>query len=373
MSQRAFAGGVAEVGGVFGKELFETRLIDCFHISFFRRDHAFAEFRPNRLVHELHAFAFSAGDDVVKFLGRAFADDRGDGRCGEHNFVNGDAARFVDAFAKQLGDDTAKRSREHRANLRLLIGRENVDDPVNGFTGVVRVERSENQQTGFRSGEGEGNGFQIPHLADEDDVRIFPQRGAKSVGERRCLDRNFALGDDRFFVRVNELDRLFHGDDVAAEIRIDVVEQGGKRRRFSGTGRTGYEHEAGADVAELFDGFRHAEAFEGSDFGGDQPENRAEAVLLFEVVATEAGVFIHLVSEVEVAFFEIGFERFRVTNLREHFAEAGAEENRLIRDRDDRAVNTDFWRLPFGKVKIGTSCFNEVTEKSVNLGHGKLE
>ena len=54
-------------------------------------------------------------------------------------------------------------------------------------------------------------------------------------------------------------------------------------------------------MAEFFDHFRHAEAFERGDFRGDQAEHGSEAVLLLEVIATEARVLVHFVGEVEVA------------------------------------------------------------------------
>ena len=52
----------------------------------------------------------------------------------------------------------------------------------------------------------------------------------------------------------------------------------------------------------------HAECFERGDLGGNQPEHGGEAVLLFEVVAAEARVLVHLVGEVEVAGLEVAFE-----------------------------------------------------------------
>jgi hypothetical protein len=52
---------------------------------------------------------------------------------------------------------------------------------------------------------------------------------------------------------VHELDRLLHGDDVAARSCVDVVEQGGQGGRLAGAGRTGDEDQAGAHLAELFD------------------------------------------------------------------------------------------------------------------------
>jgi hypothetical protein len=157
-------------------------------------------------------------------LGGTFADDGGYGGGGEHNFVYGGAAWFIATAAEELGEHTTKRGREHGADLRLLICWEYVNDPVNGFAGVVGVKGAEDEQAGFSSGESEGNGLKVTHLADEHDVSIFTQSGAKAIGEGWCLNGDFALGKDRFFIAMNELDGFLDGDDVAIEVGIDVVE-----------------------------------------------------------------------------------------------------------------------------------------------------
>ena len=75
-------------------------------------------------------------------------------------------------------------------------------------------------------------------------------------------------------------------------------------------------------MAEFLDDIRHSEAFERGDFGGDQAEHRGEAVLLFEVVAAEAGVHVHFVGEVEVTVFEVALEGLGITNFGEKIPEA---------------------------------------------------
>jgi hypothetical protein len=72
------------------------------------------------------------------------------------------------------------------------------------------------------------------------------------------LDVDLALGDDGFFVAMNKFDRFLDRDDVAAEVRVDVIEQCRERGGFSGAGGAGDEHEAGAHVAKFFHHFWHA-------------------------------------------------------------------------------------------------------------------
>ena len=121
------------------------------------------------------------------------------------------------------------------------------------------------------------------------------------------MDGDFALGDDALFVAVNEFDGFFDGDDVAAEVGIDVVEEGGEGGGLAGAGGAGDEDEAGAEVAEFLDDGGDAQLVEGHDFSGDDPEDGAVAELLAEEVATEAVVGVHFVSEVEVTFLNVAF------------------------------------------------------------------
>ena len=86
-------------------------------------------------------------------------------------------------LAERLGDDRLERLREHRADLVLLAGRKDVDDAVDGLRRARGVQGAEHQVPGLGRGERERDGFQVAHLADEDDVRILAQRAAQRGSE----------------------------------------------------------------------------------------------------------------------------------------------------------------------------------------------
>ena len=365
-----FAGGFAE-GGVFGgEELFEARFVDGLHVGLFGADHAGAEFFPDGFVHELHAFGFAADDDVVEFLSGAFPDNCGDGGGGEHDFVHRDAAGFVGPAHEELGDDATEGGGEHGADLRLLICGEHVDETVDGLPRVVGVQGAENEEPGLCCGEGEGDCFQVPHFTHEDDVGILAEGGAESVGETGGLDGDFALGNDGLFATVDEFDRFLDGDDVPGEVDVDVVEQCGERGGFSGAGGTGDEDKAGAHVAEFLDDEGDIEVLEGGDFGGDQTEDGGEAILLFEVVAPESGILIHLVSKVEVAEFEVVGEGFFIADFSEELFEVVSCKDLFAFDGGDCAVDTGLGDLSFGEVEVGATDFDQVFEVFVDSCHG---
>ena len=193
----------------------EAGFVDGFHVGLVGGDDSGEELFPDGVVHELHALAFAGDDDILQFLCRAFAHNGGDGVVHDEDFVHGDATGAVLLFHEELGDDASKRGGEHGSHLRLLVARKHIDHTVHRFAGVVGVEGSEDKETGFGSGECEGDGFQIAHFTDEHDVRILAESRFEAGREGFRMFGNFALSDDAFFVAVNELDRLFDRHDVA--------------------------------------------------------------------------------------------------------------------------------------------------------------
>ncbi len=68
--------------------------------------------------------------------------------------------------------------------------------------------------TGLSRSDGERDRFQIAHLPDHDDIRVFAQRGPERGGERKRVRMHFALRDVTAFRFENVFDRIFQRDDV---------------------------------------------------------------------------------------------------------------------------------------------------------------
>ena len=135
------------------------------------------------VVHELHALTLPRDNDILEFLRGSFADDRRHRAVHDENFIHRDPAFSVLLLHEKLGDDPSQRGGKHRANLRLLVARENVDHAVHCLAGVVRVQGSKDQQTGLGSGEREGNRLQITHFTHEHDVSVLTQGGFQADGK----------------------------------------------------------------------------------------------------------------------------------------------------------------------------------------------
>ena len=209
----------------------------------------------------------------------------------------------VGALEEELSEDAAERVGQHGAGLRLLVGREDVDHAVDGFAGVIGVQGAEDEQAGLGCGQGERDGLEVAHFADEDDVAILAQGGFQARRESGGMLRHFALGDDASFVDVHELDRFLDRNDVPRVVGVNVIDQRGQRSRLSGAGWAGDEDEPAAQVAKFLDDGRNAELFERGDAGGNEAEDSTVAVGLLEEIAAEARFLVHLVGEIEIATF----------------------------------------------------------------------
>lgn len=153
-------------------------------------------------------------------------------------------------------------------------------------------------------------------------------------------------------------------------VAVDVVDDGGQRGGFTGTGGAGNQHQAGPHVGEFLDHRWNAQLFQRSDFCGNETEDGAQSMLLLKVVAAEAGSFVHFIGKVQIAFFQIFLECLRVADFREQGLECLAFQI-FIRDGGNGAVDTDFWGLAFAEVKVGASGFYEIFEVLVDNSHNR--
>ncbi|MGC4084609.1 MAG: hypothetical protein QM736_21450 [Vicinamibacterales bacterium] len=168
-----------------------------------------------RLVGCLHAELFLAGlhhaVDLVNLVVANQVPDRG---RRHHDLERRHTALAVGARQQRLTDDPLEHERELRADLSLLSRGEDVDDAVDGLRRGVRMQRAEREVPCLGDLQRRFHGFEIAHLADEDDVRIFAERGAERVREAVRVAVHLALVHEAVLVRVDVLDRILDGEDV---------------------------------------------------------------------------------------------------------------------------------------------------------------
>src|SRR4030095_14493244 len=117
------------------KRLFMYRAL----IGFLRGDELRVEQSPQGVVQALHAeegTAFEHAGDLVRF---AFADEVGDSGVINLYLPGADLAKRVSAAYELLRNDAAQGGGQHRANARLLAGREDIDDAIDRCPRAIRM------------------------------------------------------------------------------------------------------------------------------------------------------------------------------------------------------------------------------------------
>ena len=230
----------------------------------------------------------------------ALADQVADRRR-RHQHLGGDGAPHpVGGRQQLLGDDALQGDRELRAHLALLLGREDVDDPVDRLRGRLGVQGGEDEVAGLGRGQRGGDRLQVAHLADQDHVGVLSQGGAQAEREVGRVGADLALVDDRAFVLVQELDRVLDREDVVLLLFVDHVEHRRQGRALARAGRAGDEDESARFGAEVAEHLRHAERVEAGDVLRHEAEGGADRAALEEAVDAEAGDVGDRVGEVEL-------------------------------------------------------------------------
>jgi hypothetical protein len=84
------------------------------------------------------------------------------------------AARARGLGDQGLRDHALEHERQLRADLRLLVRREHVDDAVDRLTRCW-CAASRSEVTGLGDRQRRLDGLEVAHLADQDDVRVLAQ------------------------------------------------------------------------------------------------------------------------------------------------------------------------------------------------------
>src|SRR5581483_5427075 len=140
----------------------------------------------------------------------------------------------TDAACEPLrGDELHRRGDQKRLDSH-------VHQTIDRRRRVVRVQRREDEMSGERRLDRDLRRFEVADLADEDDVRILPEKGAQ---RRREVQADRLLHLHLIDARQVELDRILRGHDVHFR-RVHLRECGVERVRLPRSRRTGDEHHA---------------------------------------------------------------------------------------------------------------------------------
>ncbi len=253
------------------------------------------------------------------------------------------------------------------SDLLLLVGREGVDDPVDGALGPGGVQRAKDHVTGLGRGDRTFDRFQVAHFADQDHVRIHPQGSTQGFAERRHVDTNLALVHRATLVLVVVLDRILERDHMVIHRVVHVVDHAGQGGRLATAGGAGDQEQAARPIEQLLDRFGwQPELLEGQEQVGDLPQHHRDVATLLEDRDAESSLGAKGEPEVRPAHFlqlllvPLGSDTLHQTHHVVGFESLGFEF-------DHAAVETDDGRLLGGEMQIADPLADHRLEQLVNL------
>ncbi|CAB4925301.1 unannotated protein [freshwater metagenome] len=161
------------------------------------------------------------------------------------------------------------------------------------------MQGAEHEVARLGRGERDGNGLEIAHLADEDDVRVLAQRMLQGIAERQGVVADLALVHHAEAVPVHELDRVLNRHDVGLARAIRLVDDRRQGCGLTGAGRTGDKYEAAREVSEVTEVLRHVQRLKRLDLPRNGAEHSPDRAALLKEVHAESRGSRQLVGEVE--------------------------------------------------------------------------
>ena len=333
---------------------------------------------PQEVVEQLHAELAAGLNGRVDLEALRLADQVADRRGDDHELVGGDHALFVHALEQLLREHRDQGRGQLGPHLLLLVGGEGVDQAVNRSRCGVGVQGAEHQVAGFGRGDGRLDGFQVTHLAHQDAVGVLPQGATQGLGEAGHVGVHLALVDDRFFVLVVVLDRVFDGDDVPVEVDVDVVDHRRERGGLARAGGAGDQKQPTRAADEVLHDRWQADDLDVQQLAGDPPQHHGDAAFLLKDRHAEAGGLFRVVlraeaeAEVGPAFFlQLVLGAFGADGLHQRRGVFGLK--RLGLQLDQTATHAHRRRLAHGEVQVAGFLADDGVEQAVDLncGHGR--
>ena len=131
------------------------------------------------------------------------------------------------------------------------------------------------------------NGLRIPHLTDQNDIRIFSKRCAEAIRIGLCIGSDLPLIDNALIRLIHILDRILERDDMLTSRMIDLVQNRRKGGRFSGARLAGHQNNSPLIAWKSRDRLRQPQRTQLRDPVAQNSKCRAHMPLLPEQIDTD--------------------------------------------------------------------------------------
>jgi hypothetical protein len=193
---------------------------------------------------------------------------------------------------------------------------------------------------------------------------------------QRCAERgleclrvqpDLALVHQTLDVLVNELDRIFDRDDVVGAVLVDEVDHRRERCRLAGARRSGHDHEALRQPAEIHARLRQSQLLGGDDLDRDLAHDAADAVPVLEHVHAEAREAGDFVGEVRIAQLGEVLLALVGDDLLHERVDVGARHRGVVLREMDLAMHAQDRVIAGGEMEVGRLRLEHVAEQRVDL------
>ncbi|OPZ19969.1 MAG: hypothetical protein BWZ10_00791 [candidate division BRC1 bacterium ADurb.BinA364] len=218
---------------------------------------------------------------------------------------------------------------------------------------------------GQRRAEGDGDAFQVAHLAEQYHIRVLAQSMLERHIEADGVDADFALLDHRFAIPINILDRVFDRHDVLAAGPVDGFDQRGHGGGLARARRAGDQDHAAARFGQPVHRRRQAQVGETKILGLQAAQRHADRPALIISVAAETGGGIGRKREVQGAVAIPGCAQPLGNGLGQERKELLAL-HRLALDRSQPAVDAIHRRGVLLEMQVRGAMARHFLEKFLN-------
>ena len=146
-------------------------------------------------------------------------------------------------------------------------------------------------------------GFQIPHFAQNNDIRRLSEHMSDAFNKRRGVTADLPLVDIAFPMGVQEFHRVFKGDNITATAGVDMVNHGAECRTFAVSGRAGHQNQTLWFHTEFFQPFGQIEGLKRGQRIENRPQCNGDGISLTIDVHPKASYFRIGHTDVKVIFF----------------------------------------------------------------------
>ena len=251
----------------------------------------------------MHAVVLVRGHEGAEAGVVAVADHLADRRRGQEDFGRGDARHVgVGRGHEHLADDDHQVGRQDLAHQAPVLRREHLQHPRDHRRGARGVDGGEDQAAGLGRTQDALAGVFVADLAHQDHVGVLAGQAPQRIGERRGVRADLPLVDEGRLVVEEELNGVFHREDVAAAGLVDAFQARRNARRLARAAHPREDHQPLAVLADLLERLLGQVQFlEGGDAAADTPGRQTHVPALAVDVDAEAVAGAGLVGKVGAA------------------------------------------------------------------------